>query len=115
MTDTGPTWETLAPATVLEPHGKALVKHGNVQLAVFRHGEALYAMEDRCPHSGASLCVGRVEHGHVQCPAHGLRFRLTDGLLANSPSGSHATSLGVRTFPVRLHEGKLQVQLNGTV
>lgn len=80
MTDTGPTWETLAPATVLEPHGKALV-----------------------------------EHGHVQCPAHGLRFRLTDGLLANSPPGSHATSLGVRTFPIRLHEGELQIQVQAAV
>lgn len=111
MTTAPLAWETLAPASVLESFGKAVVKHGDFSIAVFKHADQIFAIEDRCPHSGASLCVGRVENGHVQCPAHGLRFRLTDGLLANSPPGSGATSLGVRAFPTRLHEGQLQIQI----
>lgn len=104
-------WHTVARASVLEPYGKALVKVGPSGIAIFRQGEQLFALEDRCPHSGASLCVGRVEDGHLRCPAHGLRFRLTDGLLAGSDPGSEASSLGVRTFPARLMNGELQLQL----
>lgn len=104
-------WLTLASAAVLEPHGKALVKHGVLDIAVFKQGEQLYALSDSCPHSGASLCVGRVEGGHVKCPAHGLRFRLTDGLLAGSALGTESTTLGVRTFPVRIAGDELQISI----
>lgn len=105
-------WQTVAPAAKLEPHGKTLINHGSLDIAVFRHGEQLYAMDDQCPHSnGASLCTGRIVDGHVKCPAHGLRFRLTDGLLAGSAPGSAGTSLGVRTFPARVMNGELQIQL----
>jgi len=51
-----------------------------------------------------------VEGGHVRCPAHGLRFRLTDGLMAGSAHNSHATSLGVRTFDVRIQDDTLQLR-----
>ena len=104
-------WQIVAPATRLEPHGKTLLKHGGMDIAVFRQGDALYALADSCPHGGASLCVGRVEDGHVKCPAHGLRFRLTDGLLAGSAPGTSSTSLGVRTFPIRIVNDVLQISI----
>lgn len=105
-------WQRVALASVLEPHGKALVRHGKLGIAVFREGEKLYAIDDQCPHSnGASLCTGRIVDGHVKCPAHGLRFRLTDGLLAGSAPGSHTNSLGVRTFPVRINGDELQISI----
>lgn len=102
-------WQTVAPATALEPYGKTLITHGGHDIAIFRQGETLYALADSCPHSGASLCVGRVEGGHVKCPAHGLRFRLADGLLAGSAPDSHSTSLGVRTFQVRIAGEEIQI------
>ncbi len=112
MTDTSSHWQTVAPASVLQPFGKALLKVNGFDVAVFKHDEQVFAMEDSCPHSGASLCVGRVEGGHVRCPAHGLRFRLNDGLMAGSAPHSHATSLGVRTFPVRTQNEALQLRLD---
>lgn len=105
-------WQTVASAAVLEPSGKGLIRFGGVDIAVFRQGDKLFALADSCPHNGASLCVGRVEDGHVKCPAHGLRFRLTDGLLAGSAPGTEFTSLGVRTFPVRISGDALQVVIN---
>ena len=47
-----------------------------LDLAVFLVDGAVYAMDDSCPHSGASLSNGRVQNGKVSCPAHGLRFDL---------------------------------------
>lgn len=76
MTDASSNWQIIAQASVLEPFGKALLKVNGFDVAVFRHGEQVFALKDRCPHSGASLCVGSVDGGYVRCPAHGLRFRL---------------------------------------
>mgnify|MGYP001226550664 CR=1 FL=1 len=104
-------WTDVASAAVLEPHGRTLIKHAQLEIVVFRHAEKLYALEDRCPHQGASLCIGQIEGGHVKCPSHGLRFRLTDGLLACSAADSAATSMGVRTFPVRVVNGDLQIAM----
>lgn len=112
MTDASSHWQTVAPTSVLEPFGKALLKVNGFDVAVFQHSEQVFALEDRCPHSGASLCGGRVEGGHVQCPAHGLRFRLNDGLMAGAPPNSHATSLGVRNFAVRIHQQDLQLRVD---
>lgn len=112
MDDDKLVWRSLAKASVLEPHGKALIRHDKLEIAVFRDGDTLHAIDDRCPHShGASLCTGRIVDGHVKCPAHGLRFRLTDGLLAGSAPGSQAGSLGVRTYPVRIAGDELQISL----
>lgn len=104
-------WKTVALASVLEPFGKRLIKFAGHDIAVFKQGEQLFAFADSCPHSGASLCSGRLEDGHVRCPAHGLRFRVTDGLMAGSAPGSQATSMGVRTYRVRIVGEELQIQL----
>lgn len=104
-------WIDVADAQVLEPAGRALVRAGGLELAVFRRGSETFALEDSCPHSGASLCSGRLDDGHVQCPAHGLRFRLSDGRLAGSPVGGGSPALAVPVFPARVVGGRLQVRL----
>lgn len=49
-----------------EVNGRALV--------AFRDGARAIVAPDACPHLGASLSSGRVEHGCVVCPWHGLRL-----------------------------------------
>lgn len=45
------------------------------RLAVWRDGAGrLHAFDDRCPHRGASLSMGRVADDHVECAYHGWRF-----------------------------------------
>lgn len=40
---------------------------------------AIRAVDDVCPHNGASLSAGVLRDGCVTCPAHLWRFRLMDG------------------------------------
>lgn len=54
-------------------------------IALFCHEGRYYAIDDVCPHMGASLSGGEVEQGIVTCPWHGWRFRLADGAWADSP------------------------------
>lgn len=45
------------------------------ELAIWRDAAGrLHAFDDRCPHRGASLSMGRVAGDHVECAYHGWRF-----------------------------------------
>lgn len=68
------------------PEGGSLVVEVNGKdVAVFRVGGVHYAIDDFCPHAGASLSGGIVEDLVVTCPWHYWRFRLTDGAWADNP------------------------------
>jgi len=68
------------------PEGaSAVVTVNGKDVAVFRHAGRFYAIDDLCPHMGASLSGGYVEDGVVTCPWHYWRFRLSDGAWADNP------------------------------
>src|SRR5438552_17590235 len=81
---------------------------GNKLIAVFHNAGQFFAIEDICPHMGASLSGGSVQNGIVTCPWHAWRFRLADGAWADSPR------IRIGCFPVRVTSGEIQIQLNGT-
>lgn len=64
--------------------GRALFEFEDKSLALFNVDGQLFAIDDSCPHQGASLCGGRLEGRVIQCCAHGLRFDLCSGYLLNS-------------------------------
>ena len=78
------------------PGGRALFEQDGKSLALFNVAGQFYAIDDSCPHQGASLCVGKLEDKVIQCCAHGLRFNLASGYLLNS------TQLKVANYPVEL-------------
>jgi nitrite reductase (NADH) small subunit/3-phenylpropionate/trans-cinnamate dioxygenase ferredoxin subunit len=43
------------------------------------------AINDVCPHMGASLADGYLEEGVVTCPWHAWRFRTADGTWCDNP------------------------------
>jgi nitrite reductase (NADH) small subunit/3-phenylpropionate/trans-cinnamate dioxygenase ferredoxin subunit len=59
---------------------------GERLVAVFRRGDGYYAIDDHCPHMGASLGAGRLdEDGAVACPWHAWRFSALDGTWCDNP------------------------------
>ncbi len=73
-------------------------------LAIFREGSQFFAIDDMCPHAGASLSGGYVEKGIVTCPWHAWRFRLADGAWADNPR------IKIGCYPVRVEGEAVQVQ-----
>ena len=65
--------------------GSVVVEVNGKDVAVFRTAEGFFAVDDLCPHMGASLSGGYVEDGVVTCPWHYWRFRLSDGAWADNP------------------------------
>jgi nitrite reductase/ring-hydroxylating ferredoxin subunit len=80
--------------------GRALFEFDDRSLALFNVEGELYAIDDSCPHQGASLCGGRLQGRVIQCCAHGLRFDLRSGYLLNS------TAVKVASYPVEIIDGQ---------
>jgi nitrite reductase/ring-hydroxylating ferredoxin subunit len=79
---------------------------GERLVAVFLQGGQYYAIDDLCPHMGASLGGGYLdESGTVTCPWHAWRFRVCDGKWADNPR------LAIDSFEVRVEGDQIQVRL----
>ena len=78
--------------------GKALTINGT-DVAVFRCGGRLYALQNACPHAGGDLAGGELDGEEVVCPLHGHRFNVKTGACSTDPA------LCAKTFPVVPHAG----------
>jgi len=79
-----------------EGQGRAFPLNGTM-VGVFLSAGRYLAINDFCPHMGASLADGHVEDNAVMCPWHAWRFSLQDGTwLDNSRSGIRTACYEVR-------------------
>jgi len=74
-------------------------------VAVFFDGERYSAIDDLCPHMGASLGSGPMVDGVVTCPWHAWRFRVCDGAWCDNPK------LRVDVFETRVTDGMIEVRV----
>jgi nitrite reductase [NAD(P)H] small subunit len=57
-------------------------------IAIFRaEGDAVFAVDDRCPHKGGPLSQGIVFGTSVACPLHNLTIELGSGCAAPPDEG----------------------------
>ncbi|MFO0922934.1 MAG: Rieske (2Fe-2S) protein [Pirellulales bacterium] len=54
-------------------------------IAIFNENGSFFAIDDFCPHQGASLACGHLEDGAVACPWHAWRFSIRDGAWLDNP------------------------------
>jgi nitrite reductase (NADH) small subunit/3-phenylpropionate/trans-cinnamate dioxygenase ferredoxin subunit len=97
---------TVAKVGSIEPgRGEAFAVNGRM-VAVFNLDGEYRAIDDICPHMGASLAGGDVEGGIVTCPWHAWRFRVCDGAWYDNPG-----SIRVDTFETRVVGDEIQVRV----
>jgi len=82
-----------------------LVEVGGVELAVFRRGGEVFALENSCPHRGGSLSAGDLRGEVVYCPLHAWPFDLRSGRCLEFPEAP------VRSFRARVQGGEVRVEL----
>ena len=85
--------------------GSKICEVGGRLVAVFNDGQQYHAIDDLCPHMGASLGSGPVVDGVVTCPWHAWRFRLEDGAWCDNPN------LRVEVFEVRVVADTIEVKV----
>ena len=85
---------------------------GDVAVAIARHGDEFFALQDLCSHASVTLSEGEVSDCAVECWLHGSRFDLRTG----KPTGLPATE-PVATFAVEVRDDGVYVDtstpLNG--
>ncbi|RMG34552.1 MAG: nitrite reductase [Planctomycetota bacterium] len=87
-----------------EGEGRAYVVAGRL-IAVFHVDGRYFAIDDTCPHAGASLAGGRLEGRVVYCPWHAWRFSIEDGLWMDNPRSNIRTGC----YRVRVVGEEIQV------
>lgn len=94
------TLENLPPGT-----GKAFMVV-NRRLAFFNVDGRIFAIDDLCPHEGASLAEGTLDGTTVICPWHTAEFDVTCGKVLCPPAVED-----VRSYPVFLNGDTIEVEL----
>ncbi len=87
-----------------EGEGRAF-RVGGKMVAVFLTNGEYSAINDLCPHMGASLASGYVENGGVTCPWHAWRFCVKSGIWLDNPNSKTKTE----SFDVRVEGREIQV------
>jgi len=90
----------------LPPGAKRAFTVGGRRIALCNVAGALHAIDDVCPHAGASLAAGPLRGATLTCPLHGIAFDVTNGA-AVCPKNMDP----VQTFPVFLNGNGVEVEL----
>jgi nitrite reductase/ring-hydroxylating ferredoxin subunit len=74
------TWHKAMDAAALAAKGRAVVRLGGKQIALFHREGTPFACNNRCPHEGYPLAEGTLDHGCVlTCNWHNWKFDLSSG------------------------------------
>jgi 3-phenylpropionate/trans-cinnamate dioxygenase ferredoxin subunit len=96
------------PLEELAPGVMRLLEAEPYPVGVYNCGGELFAIEDRCSPDDGPLCLGNwdAETCVAVCPRHGASFDLRSGRALSLPA-----YLPVRTFPVRVEDGVVKIEV----
>lgn len=104
-------WVDLGPIGDLGDHPQRAEVDGT-SVVVTRLGDEVLVAVDRCPHRGAPLSAGTVEHDCLVCPYHGWEFDAA-GEVAAIPALGAGSRLPkrarLRTAPAEVADGRVLV------
>ncbi len=96
---------TVAKVADIPDGGNVVVSVLQRDVAIFNVKGEFFAIDDFCPHMGASLSGGYVEDGCVTCPWHFWRFRLADGAWDDNPK------VKIGAYPIHVDGADVQLEL----
>ena len=77
------------------------------ELAVGNIAGQFFAVDDACPHAGASLGAGTLQGEFLVCPLHQWKFKPCEGACVSQPAGR------IARYVTRVVDGHLEVELPG--
>jgi 3-phenylpropionate/trans-cinnamate dioxygenase ferredoxin subunit len=101
--------EVAAGALTDLPEGEGLrVEHDGQAVAVFRVGDEVHAIGDRCSHAEASLSEGDLFDNEIECPLHGAAFDVTTGKPLTLPA-----TKPVDVYAAQIRDGNVFIEIPG--
>lgn len=120
-----PREHVVAQVDDLKPGEKKIVFVNTIEIGLYNIGGRFYAIHSMCPHQYGPACRGPVtgmstadessgwefrwtRAGEILvCPWHGMQFDILNGQSLSDKN------LRLRTFPVRVVDGEVRVQIGG--
>ncbi|MFG1675131.1 Rieske 2Fe-2S domain-containing protein [Micromonospora sp. NPDC049282] len=106
----GDGWHPLGDLSSLPQRELLTRKIDDVSVLLYRHGDDVTVMLERCPHQSGPLGEGEVRqidgHACVVCPWHGSAFRLDGGQVVHGPAANDQVVL-----PTRVVSGQVEARL----
>ena len=90
----------------LPPGAKKAFRVGTERIALCNVDGRIHAIDDVCPHAGASLAAGPLKGTTLTCPLHAIAFDVSTGA-AVCPKNMDP----VRRFPVFVSGNQIEVEL----
>ena len=103
-------FERVCPLSDIPDDEAIAVTVGGQEVALARHADEIFAVEDTCSHAAVALSEGEVSDCTVECWLHGSRFDLRTG----KPIGLPATE-PVATFAVEIRDDEVYVDTTHTL
>ena len=98
-------WIDVTAADSIPENGKTTFQLQGLPITVCHVEGEFFAVDDLCPHQGASLGEGVLHDGRLICPWHNWVFDVRTGAC---PRNSHEP---VDAYPTRVREGRVEVNL----
>ena len=100
------TFERACALTEVPTDEALAVLVGDLEVAIARDGEEIFAIRDECSHAAVALSEGEVAGGTVECWLHGSCFDLRTGKPTNPPA-----TQPVPIYKVKVDGGDVLVSL----
>jgi len=101
-----PAWHRVADESELKLETPLGLRIGDVQIAVVRLADGIFAVNDICTHEYALLSEGFCEDGKLECPLHQACFDIRTGKALTDPA-----EVDVATYPTKVEGGAVYVQV----
>ncbi len=99
-------WVRVCPADEIDEEDLIRFDHGERTYAVYNTEKGFFATDGYCTHEEQHLEDGMVIGTVIECPLHQGRFEITNGKALSAPA-----CVDLQTYPVKLQDGDLFIQL----
>lgn len=82
-------------------------------ILLVHHQAQIYAIQDACPHMGASLAKGTLSDGTVVCPKHKAQIDVKTGGVVSKAKMLFLKlpTKAAKVYPVKIEDGKIFVEV----
>ena len=84
------------------------------RILIAKKADKIYAISDKCPHLGTSLCKGAIHDGVVTCKSHGTKINIENGqVLENAHIGFlKFPTKDAKTYPILIENNQVFVMID---
>jgi nitrite reductase/ring-hydroxylating ferredoxin subunit len=101
-------WHDLAALDDVPAGQMSAHEIGDIHLALYNIGGAIYATDNVCTHAYALLTDGWLDNNVVECPLHGGQFDVCTGKAVCTPAETD-----LKIYSTRVSNGRIEVLLPG--